>query len=97
MSADRFDLGQRVVARDAHNKLLPATVVPVDAYWRDASDSKTYTTRGDFPKVWLRFQKSGHIAPWPAVDVFSDLAEAEAAVHDFIKKHPLHFDGLGAP
>lgn len=73
-------VGQRVVARDAHNALRAGTLAPVPREWRDGTGSEIQTTKGEFPKVWVRFADSGHVVPWPAWDVFTDIGQAEAEV-----------------
>lgn len=74
-------LGQRVIATDPSRKLHPAVIVTIPMDQRDSSGSQTYTTKGAFPKVWLRFPRfRGAVIPWPAADVYTDLDEAKAAM-----------------
>lgn len=72
-----MQVGDRVVVRDAFNRLKPAIVAPVPGNWRDSSMSAVVTCRGAFRKVWVKFPDSGHVAPWPLDDVFTDLALAQ--------------------
>ena len=78
--AGTVHIGDHVVARDAYNRLKKAVVVAVPREWRDRTGSEIVTTRGAFPKHWLWFPDTKHTFPWPAEDVFSDLAAAQAAV-----------------
>lgn len=75
-------VGRRVVARDTRNRLRPGTVDPVPHSWRVDGCGPAWTTKGAFPKVWIRSAETGSVVPWPAEDVFSDIDEAEAAVAD---------------
>lgn len=60
-------VGDHVVARDAFGRWRDAEVCPVPPEWRDGSFSHATTTRGDFPKAWLRFD--GEPIPWPVSDI----------------------------
>lgn len=73
-------VGARVVARDAYNQLRSGTVDRVPSWWRDQSHNVSFTVRGEFPKMWIRFVDSGSVVPWPAEDVFVDIERANAAV-----------------
>jgi hypothetical protein len=71
-------VGDHVIARDAHNRLRRATVAAVPRTWQDGLH-ESWTTKGHFPKRWLRFEDSGRIVPWPIEDVFIDLKAARGA------------------
>lgn len=73
-------VGSRVVARDAGNQLHSGAIERVPADWRDQSGSESHTTKGAFPKVWVRFVETDAVVPWPAEDVFTDAERANAAV-----------------
>jgi hypothetical protein len=61
------------------SRLHKATVASIPRDWRDQSQSEVTTTRGAFPKVWLRFAK-GSLVPWPTEDVFTNVEAARTAV-----------------
>ena len=64
-------LGQRVLVRDASDKIHGAEVGRVPAEWRDGSGHVT-TGKGLFPKVWVHVDGYTGAIPWPLDAVVPD-------------------------
>ena len=73
-------VGQRVAVRDATGAIHRAVITEVPYLWRarrgPACGSLAWTTRGEFPKAWVRLQGRGRPAnippvPWPIEDIFT--------------------------
>lgn len=59
-----LQVGDRLIAVDAAGRPHHVVVEPVPREWRDESGSHGSTTRGWFPKAWVRFA-DGSVSSWP--------------------------------
>lgn len=78
-------VGERVLIRTAHNKIRKATIHPVPRQWRDHRERDNWTTKGKFPKAWVKDDESGAVCPWPLSDIFDDAQTASEVVARYDK------------
>lgn len=62
-------VGQPVLMRDVAGEMHRAIVAPVPRDWRDCARNDATTTRGNFPKAWVKFKSNGQAIPWPLADI----------------------------
>ncbi len=77
--ARTLTVGQHVAVRDAIGRIRRAVICEVPQAWRArrgrAAGSIVWTTRGEFPKAWVRFippTTADRPIPWPVEDIFTD-------------------------
>lgn len=64
----QLKVGDEVVARNAHGDYLRVRVCQVPRDWRDGSGSHATTSKGAFPKAWVRRPGAAPV-PWPVEDL----------------------------